>query len=101
MDIFWVADAQQDPAKLLLAHPDRFELLHVKDMRKGTATGFLPTHAGASDNVVAGQGALDMPGIIQAAQSIGVKYYFIEDESASSEAQVPQTIAYLKKDLEE
>ena len=101
MDIFWVADANQDPAKLLLAYPDRFALVHVKDMRKGTAIGFLPTHAGPSDNVVAGQGELDMPGIIKAAQSIGVKYYFIEDESASSEAQIPQTIAYLKKYLQE
>src|SRR5262249_37485111 len=87
-DIFWVADAKVDPAKLLLANPDRFVFLHIKDMRKGAPVGFLPAHTGPNDNVVAGQGELDMPGIIKAAQKIGVKYYFIEDESNVSEQQV-------------
>jgi sugar phosphate isomerase/epimerase len=96
-DVFWVASAKVDPAKLLLANPKRFDLLHVKDMRKDAD----PSHAGASDNVVAGQGQLDMAGIIKAAQKIGVKYYFIEDESDISEQQIPQTIAYLKTWLSE
>ena len=100
-DIFWVADAKVDPAKLLLDNPDRFAMLHVKDMKKGTEVGFLPTHAGPADNVVAGQGQLDMSAILKAAEKIGVKYYFIEDESSVSEQQIPQTIAYLKNDLSE
>jgi len=100
-DIFWVADAKVDPAQLLLANPNRFVMLHIKDMKKGAPVGFLPAHSGPSDNVVAGQGELDMPGIIKAAQQIGVKYYFIEDESSISEQQIPQTIAYLKTWLSE
>ena len=39
MDVFWVVHPGQDPVKWLEKYPGRWELMHVKDMRKGTPTG--------------------------------------------------------------
>ncbi|HWD20148.1 MAG TPA: sugar phosphate isomerase/epimerase [Verrucomicrobiae bacterium] len=100
MDIFWIAHAGQDPVKLLEAHPDRFELMHVKDMRKSTETGLATGHSDVRNDVAMGEGKLPLPEILEAGKRIGIKYYFIEDESPSSEQQIPQSVAYLEKYLQ-
>ena len=41
MDVFWVVHPGQDPVKLLGKYGKRFELMHVKDMKKGVKTGDL------------------------------------------------------------
>src|SRR5215471_844701 len=41
MDIFWIVFPGQDPVKLLHKYSKRWELMHLKDMRKGTKTGLL------------------------------------------------------------
>ncbi len=41
MDIFWIAHSGQDPVKLLEKYPKRFELMHLKDMKRETPTGLL------------------------------------------------------------
>lgn len=38
MDIFWMVRVQ-DPVKMLHRYTGRFPLMHVKDIRKGTALG--------------------------------------------------------------
>ena len=43
-----------------------------------------------------GTGELDIPGILKAAKKVGIKHYFIEDESSNIKVSVPQSIAYLK-----
>jgi len=44
MDIFWIIHPGQDAPKLLEKYPKRWELMHLKDMRKGTPTGLLTGH---------------------------------------------------------
>ncbi|MGA2176314.1 MAG: sugar phosphate isomerase/epimerase [Verrucomicrobiota bacterium] len=95
MDIFWIVHAGQDPVKLLGEYPGRWELLHVKDMRKGTPTGLLTGHSDVTNDVAMGTGMLDLPAILRAAQNVGVKWYFIEDESPDSEQQIPESLRYL------
>jgi len=97
MDIFWVAHAGQDPAQLLLKYPGRWDLMHLKDMKKGTPTGLLTGSSPDSNDVVLGTGQLDMPAIFRAAAKVWVKWYFIEDESDVSEEQIPQTLRYLRE----
>jgi len=46
--------------------------------------------------VALGTGQIDIPSIIKAAKKAHVKHYYIEDESSNIDAQVPQSIAYLK-----
>jgi sugar phosphate isomerase/epimerase len=96
MDIFWIVFPNQDPVKLLEKYPDRWELMHLKDMRKGTKTGALTGHTDVKNDATLGEGQMDMPAILRAAKKAGVKWYFIEDESPWSEKQIPQSLKYLE-----
>jgi sugar phosphate isomerase/epimerase len=96
MDVFWVVNAGMDPVKLLQKYPNRFKAFHVKDMRKGAATGFYEGHAPVTDNVIVGQGLMDWPAIIAEGRKVGVKYYLIEDETSDPLANIPPSIAYLE-----
>ncbi len=95
MDIMWTHFGGGDPVDLLKKYGDRWKMLHVKDLRKGTPkdlTGGTPIE----NDVVLGQGELDIPGILREANKIGIKHMFIEDESPQPWAQVPKSIKYLK-----
>lgn len=96
MDVYWVVHPGQDPVKLLEKYGNRFDLMHVKDMKQGTPRGFTG-HSDVTNNVVLGQGIIDWPNVFRAAQKAGVKWYFIEDESPISVAQIPQSLRYLEK----
>jgi len=95
MDIFWIQFGGGDPAALLKKYGNRWKTMHVKDMRKGIQKDL--TGLTAIDNDVAlGTGQLDLPAILKEAKKIGIKHYFLEDESSSYVSQVPVSIAYLK-----
>jgi sugar phosphate isomerase/epimerase len=95
MDIMWTFHGGQDPAKLLLKYPNRWKLMHLKDLRKGVK-GDLTGGTPVTNDVALGTGQLDIPSILKAAKKVGVKYYFIEDESPTYKQQIPVTMAYLK-----
>jgi len=97
MDIFWIVFPGQDPVKLLEKYPGRWQLAHLKDMRKGTKTGALTGGTDVSNDVALGTGLIDMPAVLRAAKKAGVKWYFIEDESPSSEKQIPKSLRYLEQ----
>jgi sugar phosphate isomerase/epimerase len=97
MDIFWIVHPGQDPVKLLLKYGSRWKLMHLKDMRKSTPTGLLTGGTDVTNDVALGTGKMDMPAILHAAKRVGVKWYFIEDESPSSEEQIPQSLRFLEQ----
>ena len=80
MDIFWVRWPGHDPVALIEKYPGRFPLYHMKDMRIGTELGDLSGHAPLEANVPIGQGMIDFPAIMRAAEAAGVERYFIEYE---------------------
>lgn len=96
IDIMWAFFPAQDPAKLMKKHPGRWALMHVKDLRKGVATGSLRGWTEETNDVPIGSGQLDMPAIMRAAQEVGVKHFFIEDESPVPFQQIPQSLRYLE-----
>lgn len=96
MDVFWVKFPGEDPAAWLAKYPGRWQLMHVKDMRRGLETGKHNGGTDVSNDVAAGTGQMDWPAILKTARRSGVKHYFIEDESSVSETQIPQTIQYLR-----
>lgn len=96
MDVLWVVFPGQDPAALLEKYPDRWKLMHLKDLRKGVATGSLSGGTDVKNDVTLGTGQMNWPAIFSAAQKIGVKHYFIEDESPTSEVQIPASLGFLK-----
>jgi sugar phosphate isomerase/epimerase len=97
MDIFWIVFPGQDPVKLLEKYPSRWRLMHLKDMRKGTPTGALTGGTDVKNDAAIGQGIMDIPAILRAAKKVGVKWYFIEDESPWSEKQIPESLHYLEQ----
>jgi len=70
MDCGWVASAGRNPVDYLSKTPERFPLLHVKDMVKGPS--------GQYHSTVMGRGVVDYHPILRAAT--GLKHYFIEQE---------------------
>ena len=96
MDVFWVKHPGQDPVALLEKYPTRFLMMHLKDRKPGTEGNQNGT-APDETNVVLGQGDVGIAAIMKAARKIGIKYYFIEDESPRSVEQIPQSLAYLKQ----
>jgi sugar phosphate isomerase/epimerase len=96
MDVYWVFITGIDPAALLAKYPNRFSMLHIKDMLKdferGTHTGGSPTMA----KVAVGEGQINWKEVLGAAQKIGVKYYFLEDETMYPLRSIPESFKYLR-----
>lgn len=95
MDILWATHGGADPVKLLNKYGNRWKLMHLKDLKKGIK-GDLSGGTPPENDVVLGQGQIDMPAVLKAAKKAGVKHYFIEDESNHEDVQVPESITYLK-----
>tara|TARA_R110002124_G_scaffold188441_2_gene355597 strand:+ start:16259 stop:17095 length:837 start_codon:yes stop_codon:yes gene_type:complete len=98
MDVFWVKMGRADPLAILKAHPEKFPLLHLKDRKIGTKGTTDGTGDDAS-NVVLGTGDVGIKEIIEQAKKGGTAYLIIEDESAKSVAQIPQSIYYINQTL--
>jgi sugar phosphate isomerase/epimerase len=95
MDVFWIQFGGGDPVALLKKYGHRWKLIHLKDLKKG-AKKDLTGLTGPENNVPLGEGEIDIPGILREANKLGIKHFFIEDESDNVMTQVPRSIAYLK-----
>lgn len=76
MDIGWVAGAGFDPVAYLEKFPQRYELLHVKDVKPGPPT----TQGEGSGSTELGHGTVDWKKVLAAAKKASVKHYFVEQE---------------------
>ena len=63
MDVLWTHFGGGDPVALLKKYKQRFKLLHVKDLRKGTPKD-LSGGTSQENDVALGTGEIDIPGII-------------------------------------
>jgi sugar phosphate isomerase/epimerase len=70
LDCGWMIAAGRNPVEYLSKTPERFPLLHVKDMVKGPS--------GEMHSVIMGRGVIDYRPILRAAT--GMKHYFVEQE---------------------
>lgn len=95
MDILWIVHPGQDPVALLNKYGKRFELMHVKDLKKGVQ-GDLTGHTDVTNDVTLGSGQMKLGPILKAARRVGVKWYFVEDESPTAADQIPQSLKYLE-----
>ncbi len=99
MDIFWVTVGGHNPVELLKKYSGRVPLLHLKDKEKG-----VPAQAQYNENVPKdafkeiGNGSIDIPAILKAANTAGVKHYFVEqDQTPDPIASLRQSYEYLRK----
>jgi sugar phosphate isomerase/epimerase len=95
MDMLWTFHGGADPVKLLYKYKGRWKLMHLKDIRKGVAND-LTGGTDTKNDVALGTGQINIPEVLKAAKAVGIKHYFIEDESPNHAEQIPVTIAYLK-----
>ena len=95
MDVLWTHFGGGDPVALLKKFGNRWKLLHMKDLKKGVPKD-LTGGTSQENDVALGTGEIDIAGIIKEANKIGIKHFFIEDESSRVNIQAPQSIAYLK-----
>jgi len=89
MDCGWVVVAGRNPVEYLSRYPERFPLLHVKDMIKQPD--------GKWRNVVMGKGTIDYRPIFRAAT--GLKHYFIEQEEFEGDpiAELRENAEFMRK----
>lgn len=97
LDIFWASVAGHNPADLLKQYSGRVLLLHLKDKAAGFPTQY-------NENVPAttfkeiGNGSIDIPAVLSAADSAGVRHYFVEQDQTPGDPIVSlrQSYNYLK-----
>ncbi len=95
MDVLWTWLPNVDPVALIRRHPGRFRLMHIKDMRPGIARGSLSGGLPAEQQAVIGQGQVNWPELLAAAQRDGFAFYYLEDETTDPVKNVPPSISYL------
>lgn len=88
LDVGWAADAGIDVAAWIEEHGDRIELLHIKDAVNVDAEGDMR-------QVGLGNGELDLPAIIAAAEPY-VQYYTYEWDNAPSFETSAESYQYLR-----
>lgn len=72
MDMYWTAAAGVDPVAYMDKFPNRFKLVHVKDMTK-TATGH--------ESCVIGKGSIDYKNLLPKVAKRGVAHMIVEQEA--------------------
>ena len=93
LDLYWAKFADQDPVALFAKYPGRFTMWHVKDMSvTGTQKGMTPV----------GKGTMDFKAIFANARQSGMKYFFVEHDTAGqypggSLASVQASYDYLRQ----
>ncbi len=97
LDVLWAFLPGQDPAKLLQKYPDRFVLVHLKDLKKGVPTNDHSAKTDKTNDVALGSGQVDWHAFAQAVTKTAVKYYFIEDESPTAVEQIPQSLKFIRE----
>ena len=102
MDLYWTTAAGADPVKYLDSYPNRYHLMHVKDMKERVR---FSGDGGDSKQWIelfpymttAGNGVLDLKTIIATAQQRGVKHFFVEqDMVADPDVSLKKSFDYLK-----
>lgn len=103
MDIFWTAAAGVDIITCLNNHPDRYHLMHLKDMKE--VVRFEKNGEDAREwfslfpaIAPCGGGVLNLKEIIKTAQKVGVKHFFVEQDIAPQPSvSLKQSHHYLDK----
>ena len=73
MDLYWTRVADIDPVAYMKKYPNRFKLVHVKDLMKtNTAIGH--------ESCIIGKGTIDYKALLPLVAKQGVQHMFAEQE---------------------
>lgn len=98
MDVYWVVHGGENPMVLFERYPNKFKLMHLKDMKNGTV-GNNTGHGDVEDNVVLGTGMIPIEELIRKGKELGIEYMFVEDESSRVLDQVPKSLKFIQSVL--
>lgn len=70
LDLYWIAYAHQDPSEYIRRYAGRCPVVHLKDMTADDERFFAEV----------GQGTLNWPGILSAAEESDVQWYIVEQD---------------------
>ncbi len=76
MDAGWVVAAGHDPVEPLRAYPDRFRLMHVKDVARSSPVNTAMTVT----TTEVGSDIIDWKRVLGAAVAAGVRHFAVEQE---------------------
>jgi len=93
-DLCYVQQAGLAPADYIKKHGARVKQLHLKDLAKSVKVGF--EEVPDSSYMPLGTGQIDWPRTLAAAAEVGVKEYYVEDESPTAWDGIAKSAAYLK-----
>lgn len=97
MDVFWATLPGNNPVALLRKYSGRWKLMHLKDMKKGVATNVMTGSADPNaTEVPVGTGQIDYKAVLKTAKQVGVKKFYLEDETAAPFETVPLSIRWLQ-----
>lgn len=97
LDIFWASVAGHDPVAILKKFTGRIPLLHLKDKAPGLPTQYNENVPAATFKEI-GNGSIDIPAVLAAADPEGVRHYFVEqDQSPDPIVSLRESYNYLQK----
>ena len=70
LDLYWIVKAKQQPETYFARYPNRFRLVHVKDMDNTPKQFFTEV----------GRGVMDFKRLLAQAKKAGVEHYFVEQD---------------------
>ena len=100
LDVFWAAIAGQDPKSIMDAAKDRLELLHLKQLKPGTAPVTRIDDVPADSFEELPNGDLPIKAYMELGKRYGVAHCMVEQDgnyAASSLASVEESINFLRK----
>jgi sugar phosphate isomerase/epimerase len=98
MDVFWVSVAGHDPAELLSTLKGRVPLIHLKDKAADTPQRFNEGVPRTTFKEI-GNGTLDWPKVLRAADAAGAQHYFVEQDQTPGDPieSLRQSFAFISK----
>jgi sugar phosphate isomerase/epimerase len=97
LDMYWLTQAGQDPAKVLREQAGRAVLFHMKDRVAAAPTGYDMDAANYFAEI--GQGTIDWAGLLRQAKAQGIKYAFVDQDE--TKLTIPESLqvsgGYLRK----
>ena len=96
MDVYYTVTEGQSPYQYFAKHKGRFKLMHLRDVLKQR----LPKGSAEESACDMGEGIINFPRLINAAQAEGVRYFFVEQSRFNHETPLQsakKNVGYLKK----
>jgi sugar phosphate isomerase/epimerase len=80
LDIFWASVGGHDPVEILKTYSGRVPLLHLKDKSRAFTKTQYNENVPADTFKEVGAGSINIPAVLQAADTAGVEHYFVEQD---------------------